>query len=239
MITRRIFADLDNTVIFSHRHEIGERVLVERLNGKEQAYMTKRGYELLQTVSPEEFVPVTSRTIEQYQRIRFYSDGNMPKYALIDNGGILLIDGVPDREWLGETKRMIAGDMQAVKRVEEFFSKDAHVKWQDDMVLFLKTQLPFNEVATEAEKLGLMVFNHLNKIYICSSKLSKGSAVKRFKERFTTDYSVVAGDSEVDVSMISEADKAYMALKLEGYEKYKDRVCYMNAVDISEKIFGR
>ena len=238
MIARRIFSDLDNTVIFSHRHEIGEKVVVERLNGKDQAFMPKGGYDLLQSVDPKEFVPVTSRTIAQYQRLQFYADGRQPEYALLDNGGILLVNGEIDEEWHRETEEMIFDDMGSVRKIEDLF-KDSYVKLQDGMVLFIKTEIPYEKVSYEARSLGLMVFNHLNKIYVCSGKLTKGYAIKRFKNRFPAEYTIAAGDSEVDITMIPEADKAYFSIKLKEKVDILQNVSYMNAVDISERLFER
>ena len=52
-------SDLDNTLIYSYRHDIGkEKVLVETKEGKELSYMTKVSYELLKQVSQKkELIP--------------------------------------------------------------------------------------------------------------------------------------------------------------------------------------
>lgn len=239
MIARKgIFTDLDNTIIFSHRHEIGEREPVEEINGKKQAYMTKRGYELLQNTAHDQFIPITSRTLAQYRRISFYCDGSIPRYALIDNGGILLVEGKADTEWLNETTEMIAEDRAALNEFVRLFSTSADIKWQDDMVLFVKTDGSLEEIDTAVRDLGLMTFRHMNKIYVCSDKLTKGKAIRRFKKRYPIDCTIAAGDSEVDLSMIPEADEAYMALQLEELIEENDRVHLVDAVDIAEYIFG-
>ena len=66
-------SDLDNTLIYSYRHDIGnEKVLVETKEGKELSYMTKVSYELLKQVSQKkELIPLTTRSLEQYSRIDF------------------------------------------------------------------------------------------------------------------------------------------------------------------------
>lgn len=43
-----LFTDIDNTLLYSYRREIGEnKVVVEHINGKIQSYMTKRSYDFL------------------------------------------------------------------------------------------------------------------------------------------------------------------------------------------------
>ena len=65
------FTDLDNTLIYSYRHEIGrEKICVELYQGREVSFITKRTWELLQQVKKQVLIiPVTTRTQEQYHRI--------------------------------------------------------------------------------------------------------------------------------------------------------------------------
>ena len=65
-------SDLDNTLLFSHRHrQPGDRC-VELLNGAEQGFFTQRTLDLLpQVVQRVQLLPVTTRSIEQYRRIRW------------------------------------------------------------------------------------------------------------------------------------------------------------------------
>ena len=68
-----VHGDLDNTLIYSCRHDIGEeKVCVELYEGREVSFMTKRSLSLLKEVQKKAlFVPVTTRTAEQYRRIDF------------------------------------------------------------------------------------------------------------------------------------------------------------------------
>lgn len=69
--------DLDNTLIYSYKHNIGEQKrCVEIYHEREISYITQETYRLLQKMmKPEKchdqvlVVPTTTRTIEQYQRI--------------------------------------------------------------------------------------------------------------------------------------------------------------------------
>lgn len=73
----RMFAsDLDRTLIYSNKAladfgQSGEDLIgVERKDGREIAFMTQEARSLLKEISAQMlFVPVTTRTYEQYKRI--------------------------------------------------------------------------------------------------------------------------------------------------------------------------
>jgi phosphoserine phosphatase len=50
-----------------------------------------------------------------------------------------------------------------------------------------------------------------NKIYVLPKMLTKGNAVNRLQERIKSDYTICAGDSELDLSMLSIADKQFFS----------------------------
>ena len=71
-------SDLDGTLIYSKRR-FGEETLnvsvrnVEVYNGREISFMTEKAIALLRELSDEMmFVPVTTRTVEQYNRSRYF-----------------------------------------------------------------------------------------------------------------------------------------------------------------------
>ena len=66
--------DLDNTLIYSYRHDIGrDRRCVEVYQGREISFVTQETHRLLQKLSERKeqvlIVPTTTRTAEQYARI--------------------------------------------------------------------------------------------------------------------------------------------------------------------------
>lgn len=50
-------------------------------------------------------IPTSTRTEEQYKRIEL--DIGIVPYALVCNGGVLLVNGKRDREWYLESLQMI------------------------------------------------------------------------------------------------------------------------------------
>lgn len=81
-------SDLDNTLIYSYKRDIGtDTVCAEVYEGRQVSFMTKRSRELLEKVNQTmHFVPVTTRSVQQYERIRF-GDTWSPRLALAANGG--------------------------------------------------------------------------------------------------------------------------------------------------------
>ena len=90
-------ADLDNTLIFSYRHDIGqEKRCVEVYQGREISFITEKTHRLLREINEKMLVvPTTTRTREQYERITL-GVGELP-FALVCNGGVLLINGKKTR----------------------------------------------------------------------------------------------------------------------------------------------
>ena len=50
------------------------------------------------------------------------------------------------------------------------------------------------------------IFHNKEKVYVVPKKLSKGTAVERFREYIKADKIIAAGDSEFDISMLRAAD---------------------------------
>ena len=67
-------------------------------------------------------VPTSTRTIEQYERIRL-GVGRFP-YALVCNGGILLINGERDPEWYKDSLKNIKESRDELDKAIKFLEKD-------------------------------------------------------------------------------------------------------------------
>jgi len=205
---------LDNTIIFSYKHNIGEPKLnVEIYQGREISYITERTFELLQKVRKKMLiVPTTTRTMEQYKRIEL-GIGDF-KYALVSNGGILLIDGESDEEWYRESLVIVEESKEKMEKalflLENENNRIFEVRFINDLFLFTKCNQPENVVLTLKKQLNtnlVDVFNNGVKVYVVPKQLNKGKAVERLKEKLKPEYVIAAGDSEFDISMVLSADK--------------------------------
>ena len=207
--------DLDNTLIYSYKHDIGpEKRNVELYQGREISFITDRTYALIKQIRANKnilMVPTTTRTVEQYNRINLET-GEF-KYALCCNGGLLLEDGISNEEWYKKSLELISDSKEELLRAINILDEDKRrtfeLRFIENLFVFTKCDEPENvveDLKSVLDQKYVDVFNNGVKVYVVPKKLSKGQAVKRFKEYINADSIMAAGDSEFDISMLEEAD---------------------------------
>ncbi|WP_252198114.1 HAD hydrolase family protein [Clostridium sp. MCC353] len=214
-------SDLDNTLIYSYKHNIGEdKVCVEIYQGRDISFMTGKSYELLKMVREKTiFVPTTTRTIEQYNRIDLGTGA--PPFALVCNGGVLLADGVEDESWYQESLDLTADSGNELEKAARLLKQDPdrsfEVRNVRNLFLFTKSEKPEMSIKRLSAVLDMDlvdVFNNGLKVYVVPKRLDKGTAVKRLKKMLHEGRVIAAGDSEFDVPMLKAADYAIAPEKL-------------------------
>jgi len=209
------YTDLDNTIIFSYKHNIGiKKRSVEKYQGREISFITERTYELLKQVREQVLlVPITTRTLEQYQRIDL-GIGKLP-YALVCNGGILLKEGQEEEKWYKESLAQICPAQKELVKAIRYLEADKRrvfeVRLLSQLFVFTKCEKPEEVVSDLKENLDteiVDIFHNGIKVYVVPRSLSKGKAIHRFCSYLGIDQTIAAGDSEFDRSMFSEADFA-------------------------------
>ncbi len=215
-------ADLDNTLIYSYKHDIGsEKRCVERYQGREISFMTSYAYHALPQVSQRYlFVPTTTRTMEQYQRIDFGIP--RPAYALVCNGGILLKNDAIDAKWYQESLAMIQDAQEALVQAMAVLHQDAAVCFEvrniQDLFVFTKSHDAQATIARLQRALHTPAVDILQngcKVYVLPKMLQKGTAVRRFREKMRAETVFAAGDSLFDLSMLQAADVAFAPQSLQ------------------------
>lgn len=207
------FTDLDNTVIYSYKHDIGPlKRNAEIYQGREISFITDKTYELLKQVRDRMLVvPTTTRTVEQYNRIDL-GTGRFP-YALVCNGGILLADGVREERWYRESLALVQKSSDEMGKagilLEDEPRRTFELRYIEELFLFTKCE--DSEAVVENLKARLDVskvdvFCNGAKVYVLPVDLNKGSAVKRFMGRIGEGTSIAAGDSAFDIPMLQAAD---------------------------------
>ena len=206
-----IFSDLDGTLIFSASRKQPGDIVCEYKDNREISCITKRQAELLPGLA---IIPVTTRSIEQYRRIRF-PEGFSPEYALTDNGGTLLVNGAPDPEWARRTMRLVQENSRGLERCRSVMERDKfrsfEIRMVDGMFLFTKSDQPEKSLEMLEEAAGDTVrcFATGAKLYALPGGLCKGEAVKRLAGRIAPESRIVcAGDSAMDLPMLNIADIA-------------------------------
>ena len=229
--------DLDNTIIYSYKHDIGnEKMNVELYKEREISFITKQTFELLKKVK-EEFlvIPTSTRTIEQYERINL-KIGTF-KYALVCNGSVLLVDGKKDKDWYEESLRLAKPSNLEVKKALEYLENDKRrtfeLRYIEDLFVFTKcdkSETVVNELREYLDKNLVNVFNNKEKVYVLPTSLSKGKAIERLRKYLKVEFIIAAGDSEFDISMVEAADvglvpygfKSEFNIKSDIYEMGKE-----------------
>jgi hypothetical protein len=230
------YSDLDNTLIYSYKHDIGtEKICVEHYQGREISYMTEKSYALLKkTAAHMLFVPVTTRTVEQYERIDF-GMGILP-YALVCNGGVLLKDGKKDERWLAESKELAAPAreelLRGIRLLEQDRSRSMEIREIEEMFLFTKSAAPkltVERLQRELQPQFTEIFQNGEKVYLVPKALNKGTAAVRFgkniAEKINGEKNVIAaGDSLFDIPMLELADIAFFPKKLQAETIFSDEL---------------
>lgn len=205
-------SDLDNTLIYSYKKKQDGYICVEINKGKEQGFMTAYTYNNFTAMRENVmFIPVTTRSVEQYRRIAF-PDGYVPEYALVSNGATLIHNGIIQADW-----NLIEKNSSLRQQLNEVFDRYHNDKRfincriVDDSYVFVYCAGDTDAEETTRELADNTSFNvelSGRKIYFFPENLNKGNAVEKLKKLIDCDYVLSAGDSSMDVSMLNIADKA-------------------------------
>ena len=226
--------DLDNTLIYSYKHDIGEQKrCVEIYQGREISFVTQETYQLLQRLSEQKsqvlIVPTTTRTIEQYQRIDL-GVGDL-RYALVCNGGVLLVDGQEDTYWYRDSLELIRDSQSELDKALDFLERDTRrsfeLRFIKALFVFTKCEEPeavVNDLRKILDADVVDVFHNGTKVYVVPKALNKGKAVARFRSYIKADYVIAAGDSEFDIPMLEAADRGIAAPRLAQSYPFSDQI---------------
>jgi len=223
-----VASDLDRTLIYSSAalaltmpDARAPRLLsVEVHESKPLSYMTETAAGLLAELGDvADFVPTTTRTRKQYERIQL--PGPAPKYAICANGGHLLVDGVTDPEWHASVTERLARECAPLDEVREYMEATSDPAWvrkhrlAEDLFVYLVVErelLPedwVKELAVWAENRGWTVSLQGRKIYAVPKPLTKSAAMREVARRTGATLTLAAGDSLLDADLLLAADRGW------------------------------
>ncbi|MGY1884126.1 hypothetical protein ACI799_02320 [Blastococcus sp. SYSU DS0753] len=216
-----IASDLDRTLIYS-RLAAGARppedlVPVEHLDGRAISFMTASGLALLsRLVADHVVVPVTTRTPEQFARVLL--PDSPPRFAIAANGGVLLVDGVPDLDWAEHIRTAV----NTVAPLDEAFTaltRACDPAWAkpprtaSDLFCYgvVERALMPADVVQRLEQwaspAGWVVSLQGRKLYVVPRPLTKAAAMREVARRAGATTTLAAGDSLLDITMLAAADR--------------------------------
>ncbi|MER5856712.1 HAD family hydrolase [Streptomyces sp. NPDC059688] len=223
-----VASDLDRTLIYSAAalaltmpDARAPRLLcVEVHEARPLSFMTETAAQLLTDLGDTAlFMPTTTRTRKQYQRINL--PGPAPKYAICANGGHLLVDGVTDADWHTGVQARLADECAPLDEIREHLLRTADPVWvrkhrvAEDLFAYLVVErelLPeewVKELAAWAENRGWTVSLQGRKIYAVPKPLTKSAAVREVARRTGAELTLAAGDSLLDADLLLAADRGW------------------------------
>lgn len=224
------FTDLDNTLIYSHRRDIGsEKLSVEYFGGRQQSYMTDYSYRFLKAAEWIDIVPVTTRTYAQFKRLTFLRDLHINN-AIVCNGGMLVKGGKEDEEWSLETMRLTNASLDALNMTFDMLTNDKPetvIHRPTPYMVYYKSNDPVEESQKLRDLINAEIINvehDQRKVYLFISGVEKGMAVVRYKKKMSVEIDVAAGDNVMDVPMLNIARYALASSKIAPLVKNKNLI---------------
>ncbi|AIY02281.1 hypothetical protein ART_2682 [Arthrobacter sp. PAMC 25486] len=229
--THLVACDLDRTLIYSKNalwltgadKDAPAMVVAEVYDGAPLSFMTRTAQELLlELKSAAVFVPVTTRTQAQYERVQL--PGPVPDYAVTSNGGVLLHHGVPDAHWNAQLTARMAAACAPLETIEAHLSNPDFAPWilrlrrAEDLFAYAiidRAVMPDSFLADLVELCagaGWGVSVQGRKLYCVPLPINKSDALAEVARRTGSGTVIAAGDSLLDQDMLAAADLAFRPL---------------------------
>ncbi|MEK3662953.1 HAD family hydrolase [Paenibacillus sp. FSL F4-0236] len=219
-------SDLDRTLIYS-LGAIGVPentpglIPAEIIEGKTRSYISQQALNQLMDLNTRIiFIPVTTRTIQQYKRINLFQETVIPDYAVTSNGGNILIGGVVDKEWRESIGRLVTRHSAGAEEVRSYIKAVVREDWIisenycDDLFysfMVYRDQLPLDEITNLSDRLynlGWRVSLQGRKLYAVPAAVNKSDAILHLRRTVRSEPMVASGDSLLDKSLLESADYA-------------------------------
>ena len=222
------FSDLDRTLIYSKNFIVDKDKLhcIEILDGKEISYISKDTIKLLKKVlQNNRFIPTTTRSIEQFTRIKFNEYGINFEYSITTNGGVILYNGNPLKEWSDIVKEKLK-ECNSLENTMDLFNKKygdlqgiLKVRSVDNMFFYLVVDLEkfdlekLDPFRNELEHFNWNFYTSGRKIYFIPKILTKENAIEFLLHYLGEKEFCAMGDSSMDLNMLKKSNRAFVPAK--------------------------
>lgn len=233
-------SDLDQTLIYSLKSfRLPSDVafpavsLVESHNGQGISYMDNQAIGQLQQLALQNsFIPVTTRTIEQYRRISLFHTMVIPAYGIVSNGGNIIVNGVVDQEWNRKIKEKVSQMCLCDQDMLFQFHEILHDSWAGPLkeadgcfyyCIVERDTLPMdalNSFSLWAKTQNWRLSLQGRKLYLVPAVINKWDAVLYMRDLLKEKIVVAAGDSLLDLCMLEQADYAIAPCHGEIWDLY-------------------
>ncbi|MET9326130.1 HAD family hydrolase [Tsukamurella sp. NPDC003166] len=223
-----VTSDLDRTLIYSRAaagpgFDIHDPVCVEMYRDAPLSYMSAAshaGLAALAAATP--VVPTTTRTPEQYLRVRL--PGGQARYAVCSNGGEILVDGAPDPLWQDHVRGLLAAlpaDLDAIAAELELRLEPAwgaRLRLVPGLFAYVVSDVRIPAEAVAAWRAyctprGWTVSQQGRKFYTIPASVTKSRAAQEVRRRLVESGALepgarwlAAGDGALDADLLEAAD---------------------------------
>ncbi|WP_145415234.1 HAD family hydrolase [Paenibacillus xylanexedens] len=219
-------SDLDQTLVYSRRsmgvaEDAPGLVPAEWIRGELSAFMSAETLNQLMTLPKDIlFIPVTTRTVAQYQRIQIFQQEVIPSYAITSNGGNILMNGKVDPFWNEHVRSKLQEHSATAAEVRQIFDGVLNKEWVvgerlcDELFFAFvihRDRMPVEEVTEKiklVESLGWEASVQGRKLYLVPSAVNKRAAVEHIRHQIGDVPVVASGDSLLDRCLLDYADYA-------------------------------
>lgn len=208
-----LFSDLDRTIIHSSKflkESINPEIVEFNKDKKPISYMEKEALLLLNELSNNLlFIPVTTRSLEQYKRIDLKIT---PLYSITSNGGIILKNNESLKSWDYFIKNNISNKnymeiQDKLKSINKYLTRELILI--DNVFFFSKIDdnnlLELNYKLDNILKWYDWTYTiQGNKIYIMPKFISKENAINYLlqNELSKDNFIITAGDGKLDYNFV-------------------------------------
>ena len=231
-----LFSDLDRTIIHSSKflkESLNPEIVEFNKDKKPISYMEKEALLLLNELSNNLlFIPVTTRSLEQYKRIDLKIK---PLYSITSNGGIILKNNEPLKSWDDFIKNNISNKnyieiKNKLKSINKYLTRE--LTFIDNVFFFSKiNDNNLFELNYELDNI-LKYYDWTytiqgNKIYIMPKFISKENAINYLlrNELSKDNFIITAGDGKLDYNFVflPGSNLSIVPLNSELYNLIKDK----------------
>lgn len=244
-----IFSDLDRSIIYSNKflNTKTQYKNIEIYNGKQISYVSLDTLKLIKKIQEiGMFIPTTTRTKEQFSRIRFCENDIYFSWAITSNGGVILKDNKVLESWQKEIKNIVKKSEDIESMVEKFEKyRDLpgikSFKIAEDLFFYIVVDYfefkidIIEEYIKDLDSNNWRMYISGRKIYFLPIGISKENAINHIVNELGISDFFAIGDSAMDYGMLKSADTGYILRHGELLNQKQDKDIDISGLKVSTK----
>lgn len=245
-------SDLDYTLIYSLnalKKLNGEVVpslhCVEEYPNEGFSFLTEKAYKYCQLlINKDLFIPATTRTINQYNRLTLSTRENLP-WAIAYNGAVILRNGFIEKAWDNYIREELKNSLD-FENMEEKLLPYLNAPW---LIQLKKVGTWFFYFIVDLDKVTEKIIESLDhlskknnwvfsiqgrKLYFIPKCIDKGKAASYIVNISHTSKYIAAGDSLLDKNLIYNSYIGYIPTHGELYKQNKEGCFNKKNIKVAE-----